>query len=75
MIHCLSSLIQDDILKDRQPRIPKDCRQQLKSQLYQQRENIQFDPILQKACVKDIKQFCFNIIPGNSQVPTADNTS
>lgn len=55
-------------MKDTQHHIPKECRQQLKAQLYQQRENIQFDPILQAQCISDIKQYCYNVEPGNSQV-------
>jgi len=55
-------------MKDSQHRVLKDCRQQLRAQLYQQRENINFDPFLQTACAPDIKQFCFNVEPGNSQV-------
>lgn len=55
-------------MKDTQHRIPKECRQQLRAQLYQQRENIQFDPILQSQCADDVKQYCFNVEAGNSQV-------
>lgn len=55
-------------MKDSQHRVMKDCRQQLRAQLYQQRENIHFDPVLQAICAADIKQFCFNVEPGNSQV-------
>lgn len=55
-------------MKNTQHRIPKECRQQLKAQLYQQRENIQFDPVLHTSCAQDIKQFCFNVEAGNSQV-------
>lgn len=68
MIECLSSIVQEDVMKENQARIKKNCRQQLKAQLYQQRENIQFDPVLQKFCETDIKNLCLNIIPGNSRV-------
>ncbi|XP_029049319.2 Golgi apparatus protein 1 [Osmia bicornis bicornis] len=68
VIVCLSAIVQEDIMKDTQHRIPKECRQQLRAQLYQQRENIQFDPILQSQCTADIKQYCFNVEPGNSQI-------
>lgn len=68
VIECLSSHMKDDIIKDAKHRISKECRQQLRAQLYQQRENIHFDPILQTTCAKDIKKMCFNIEPGNSQV-------
>lgn len=60
--------MQEDIIKDTQHHITKECRQQLKAQLYQQRENIQFDPILQAQCTNDIKQYCYDLEPGNSQV-------
>ncbi|CAK9798296.1 Golgi apparatus protein 1 [Anthophora plagiata] len=68
VIECLSTIVQEDIMKDTQHHIPKECRQQLRAQLYQQRENIQFDPILETQCRTDIKQYCYNIEPGNSQV-------
>ena len=68
VIECLSTIVQENIIKDTQHHIPKECRQQLRAQLYQQRENIQFDPILQAQCTTDIKQYCFNVEPGNSQI-------
>ncbi|XP_032671298.1 Golgi apparatus protein 1 [Odontomachus brunneus] len=68
VIECLSLIVQEDIMKESQHRVLKDCRQQLRAQLYQQRENIHFDPVLQTACTTDIKQYCFNVEPGNSQV-------
>lgn len=68
VIECLSSIVQEDIMKESQHRVLKDCRQQLRAQLYQQRENIHFDPVLQASCSIDIKQFCYSIEPGNSQV-------
>ncbi|XP_053972285.1 Golgi apparatus protein 1 [Hylaeus volcanicus] len=68
VIECLSSIVQENIIKNTQHHIPKECRQQLKAQLYQQRENIQFDPVLQSQCTTDIKQYCFNVEPGNSQI-------
>lgn len=73
MIECLSLIVQEDIIKESQHRVLKDCRQQLRAQLYQQRENIHFDPILQAACTVDIKQYCSNIQPGNSQVTIVNN--
>lgn len=68
VIECLSTKVQEDIIKDTQHHITKECRQQLKAQLYQQRENIQFDPILQAQCTNDIKQYCYDLEPGNSQI-------
>ena len=55
-------------MKDSQPRIPKECKKQLRMQLYQQRENVRFDPVLQKACAFDIKQYCYDPKPGYSPV-------
>ncbi|XP_033338391.1 Golgi apparatus protein 1 [Megalopta genalis] len=68
VIECLSVTVQEDIMKDTQHRVPKECRQQLRAQLYQQRENIHFDPILQAQCADDVKQYCFNVEAGNSQI-------
>ncbi|XP_014213335.1 Golgi apparatus protein 1 [Copidosoma floridanum] len=68
VIACLSNMVQTDIIKNAQFRISKDCRQQLKAQLYQQRENIKFDPELRKVCVNDIKQWCGDIEPGQSKI-------
>lgn len=68
VIECLSTIVQEDIMKETQHHVPKECRQQLRAQLYQQRENIQFDPILQAQCITDIKQYCYKVEPGNSQV-------
>ncbi|KAK0179710.1 hypothetical protein PV327_005438 [Microctonus hyperodae] len=68
VIECLSGIIQDDIMKNEQPRILKNCRQQIKAQLYQQRENIRLDPILENACAVDIRKYCNNVEAGNSRV-------
>ncbi|XP_012256488.2 Golgi apparatus protein 1 [Athalia rosae] len=68
VIQCLSDTVQNDIIKDKSHRIPKECRQQLRAQLYQQRENIHFDPVLQTACATDIEKLCFDIEAGNSQI-------
>ena len=67
----MSDIVQKDVIHDSQHRISKECRQQLKQQLYQQRENIKFDPKLQKVCADEIKQYCYNVEPGNSQVLTS----
>ncbi|XP_015608654.1 Golgi apparatus protein 1 isoform X2 [Cephus cinctus] len=68
VIECLSTVVQEDIMKDTQHRVPRECRQQLRAQLYQQRENINFDPTLQKLCATDVKQLCFDVKPGRSQI-------
>ncbi|XP_015515645.1 Golgi apparatus protein 1 [Neodiprion lecontei] len=68
VIQCLSTMVQEDIIQEKSHRIPKECRQQLRAQLYQQRENINFDPVLQKACSADIQKLCSDKTPGNSQI-------
>ncbi|XP_034948080.1 Golgi apparatus protein 1 [Chelonus insularis] len=68
VIKCLSSIVQEDIMNDNQHRVLKDCRAQLRAQLYQQRENIHFDVALQEACTLDIQKFCNGVDPGNAQV-------
>ncbi|XP_014236728.1 Golgi apparatus protein 1 [Trichogramma pretiosum] len=68
VIACLSDIVQKDIIYDSQHKITRECRQQLKAQLYQQRENIKFDPKLHKTCEKEIGLLCSNVEPGNSQV-------
>lgn len=66
---CLfSEVIRNDTLKGQRHSIPKDCRQQIRSQLFQQRENIDFDPVLKAACKKEIKEICGNIPHGSGQV-------
>ncbi|KAG8034414.1 hypothetical protein G9C98_007490 [Cotesia typhae] len=68
VIECLSTIVHEDIVKESQHRILKDCRQQLRAQLYQQRENIRLDVTLQKACAANIQQLCNQVEPGNAQV-------
>lgn len=67
-MHFLSEVIRNDTLKAQRHSIPKDCRQQIRSQLFQQRENIDFDPALKTACKKEIKELCGNIQHGSGQV-------
>lgn len=63
-----SEVIRNDTLKGQRHSIPKDCRQQIRSQLFQQRENIDFDPKLKAACKSEIKELCSNIPHGSGQV-------
>lgn len=60
--------MRNDTLKGQRHTIPKECRQQVRAQLYQQRENIDFDPKLKSACKDEIKQFCANIPHSGGQV-------
>uniref|UniRef100_A0A1B6KZZ0 Golgi apparatus protein 1 n=1 Tax=Graphocephala atropunctata TaxID=36148 RepID=A0A1B6KZZ0_9HEMI len=68
VVECLSEIVRNDTLSDSRHRIPRDCRQQLKTQLLQQRENIDLDPELKKACGDDIARFCSNVKHENAQV-------
>lgn len=68
VVECLSTIIRNDTLREARHSIPKDCRQQLKAQLLQQRENIDLDPNLKKACTDDINKFCSKVQHGNAQV-------
>lgn len=73
VVSCLSEQILNATIQKVKTSIPKDCRQQLKSQIFQQREKITLDPILKKACAKDIKKFCENIRVGNAQVKSIND--
>ncbi|KAL3281561.1 hypothetical protein HHI36_004769 [Cryptolaemus montrouzieri] len=68
VINCLSERITNDTIRGEKSVIPKECRQQLKAQLFQQRENIDFDPKLKAACIKDIEAYCPHAEHGNAQV-------
>ncbi|KAK9869440.1 hypothetical protein WA026_003195 [Henosepilachna vigintioctopunctata] len=68
MITCLSERITNDTIKGEKSVIPKECRQQLKAQIFQQRENIDYDPKLKAACKEDIQKYCYQIEHGNAQV-------
>lgn len=61
-------MIRNDTLRGRQPSIAKECRQQIRAQLFQQRENIDFDPKLKAACRDEIKEKCSNLGHGAGQV-------
>lgn len=68
VVACLSEIMAKDTINGHKHSIPKNCREQVRAQLYQQRENIEFDPILKKTCMKDIKTFCYEIPAGSGQV-------
>lgn len=70
VISCLSEILRNDTLMGVRHRILKDCRQQIRLQLLQQRENINFDTKLHNECSEDIKKFCDNIKPGSAKVIT-----
>lgn len=68
VITCLSERITNDTIKQEKSVIPKDCRQQIKAQLFQQRESIDLNPKLKAACFSDIQTYCPNVEHGNAQV-------
>lgn len=68
VISCLSEKLVNDTMVGIRSDIQKECRQQLKAQLFQQRENIDYDPKLAKACESDIQKYCSNIPHGSAQV-------
>lgn len=65
-----SEVIRNDTLKSQRHTIPKECRQQIRAQLFQQRENIDFDPKLKTACKTEIKEICSTAQHGAGQVNT-----
>lgn len=67
VIQCLADLMLTDVLK-KQNRINVECREELKFELLQRSENIDFDPALAKACRTDVERFCSNIGRGNAQI-------
>ncbi|CAG9567418.1 unnamed protein product [Danaus chrysippus] len=66
VVMCLSEIIRNDTITRRKHTIYKECRQQLRSQLFQQKENIDLDPDLKEACRKDLQEFCPTIPHGES---------
>lgn len=68
VIRCLSEHVLNATVVGIKTEIPRECKQQLKAQLFQQRENINFDPVLKEACTKDIKKYCSDIPSGNAKV-------
>jgi len=63
-----SEVMRNDTLRGQRHSIPKECRQQVRAQLYQQRENIDFDPKLKSVCHDEIESLCFNTPHGAGQV-------
>ncbi|XP_068621260.1 Golgi apparatus protein 1 [Battus philenor] len=66
VVTCLSEIVRNDTITRRKHTIFKDCRQQLRSQLFQQKENIDLDPDLKDACAKDLQMFCPTVPHGES---------
>lgn len=68
VIACLSERITNDSIMGIKSDVPKECRQQIKAQLFQQRENIEFDTKLVMACEGDIRTYCKDVEHGSGQV-------
>lgn len=68
VVMCLSEKVRNDTVNGLKSDIQKECRQQLKAQLFQQRENIDYDPKLKEACAVDIKLHCKDVEHGTAQV-------
>ncbi|XP_055609090.1 Golgi apparatus protein 1-like isoform X1 [Uranotaenia lowii] len=68
VVACLSEVMRNDTIKEAKHSIPKECRKEVRAQLYQQRENIDFDPLLKDACQAEIAKLCFNVPHGSGQV-------
>ncbi|VVC97266.1 unnamed protein product [Leptidea sinapis] len=66
VVTCLSEIVRNDTLNRRKHTIYKECRQQLRSQLFQQKENVDLDPELKEACKRDLFELCPNIPHGES---------
>uniref|UniRef100_A0A1A9W503 Golgi apparatus protein 1 n=1 Tax=Glossina brevipalpis TaxID=37001 RepID=A0A1A9W503_9MUSC len=58
VVACLSEVMRNDTIRAQRHSIPKECRQQVKAQLYQQRESLLLDPKLTNACKKEIEDLC-----------------
>ena len=68
VVQCLSTFVLNDTLLDNTQRIDSACRSQLKFELLQMNEDVRLDPILLKACSRDIANNCANIQFGKAQV-------
>lgn len=68
VVACLSEVMRNDTLNGNRHTIPKECRQQVRNQLFQQRENIDFDPKMKMYCQNDTEAFCRNVPHDAGQV-------
>lgn len=66
VVTCLSEIVRNDTIARRKHTILKDCRQQIRSQLFQQKESIDLDPELKEACKVDLQIFCPKVPHGES---------
>ncbi|XP_054162657.1 Golgi apparatus protein 1-like [Oppia nitens] len=69
VIKCLSGIVFNDTMSSRRrQRISSNCQNQLKVELLERNENIQLDPILDRACAHDRNSLCPNNEPGEGRV-------
>lgn len=68
VVRCLSEVIRNDTLLEQKQHVPKECHQQLRAQLLQQRENIDLNPRMKLDCAADIRQYCPKVSHGNAKV-------
>lgn len=64
----LGSRLGNGAVTSSQHRVSQPCRQQLRNQLLQQHEDLQFNPNVRKPCAEDEKRFCAKIKPGQGRV-------
>lgn len=79
VVACLSEMVRNDSVSQSlssrfgnnpssQHRVSQPCRQQLRNQLFQQHEDIQFNPNVRKPCASDEKRFCSQVKPGQGRI-------
>ena len=76
MVACLSETIRNDSLGsinsmlrgEKQHRVSQSCRQQLRIQLFQQHEDVKFNPSVHQPCERDEKRFCSSVKPGQGRI-------
>ncbi|KAI8427567.1 hypothetical protein MSG28_002072, partial [Choristoneura fumiferana] len=66
VVTCLSEIVRNDTINRKKHTIFKECRQQLRSQLFQQKESIDLDPELKEACKRDLQEYCPNMLHAES---------
>ncbi|GAB0086076.1 Golgi apparatus protein 1 [Sergentomyia squamirostris] len=68
VVACLSEIMRNETIRGQKNSIPRECRQQVRNQLYQQRENIDYDPRVKAVCREEINQFCFGVSNTGGQI-------
>ncbi|PRD28569.1 UNVERIFIED_CONTAM: Glg1 [Trichonephila clavipes] len=68
VISCLSGIVTNDTVFEKTHRVSRECRQQLKFELFERDENIKLDPVLNSACADDQKRFCGTVRQEEAQM-------